>query len=61
MEDWRREYNEVRPHSSIGDKPPTALINRNDEPARHRDEAGKIYFPVRANWGAVQSKAGLSS
>lgn len=24
------------------------------QPARHRDEAGKIYLPVRANWGAVQ-------
>jgi putative transposase len=30
LEDWRREYNEVRPHSSIGDKPPIALINRDD-------------------------------
>lgn len=27
MEDWRRDYNEVRPHSAIGNKPPIALIN----------------------------------
>lgn len=25
MEDWRRDYNEVRPHSAIGNKPPAAL------------------------------------
>ena len=28
MEDWRRDYNEVRPHSAIGDLPPITLINR---------------------------------
>lgn len=22
MEEWRRDYNEVRPHSAIGNKPP---------------------------------------
>lgn len=27
MEDWRRDYNEVRPHSAIGNKPPIALMN----------------------------------
>lgn len=27
-EAWRRDYNEVRPHSAIGNKPPAALINR---------------------------------
>jgi putative transposase len=27
MEEWRREYNEVRPHSAIGDKPPITLMN----------------------------------
>jgi putative transposase len=26
-EDWRRDYNEVRPHSAIGNKPPMALMN----------------------------------
>ena len=24
---WRRDYNEVRPHSAIGNKPPIALLN----------------------------------
>lgn len=27
MEDWRRDYNEVRPHSAIGNNPPIALMN----------------------------------
>ena len=26
VEDWRVEYNEVRPHSAIGDRPPIALL-----------------------------------
>jgi putative transposase len=30
MEAWRRDYNEVRPHSAIGNKPPIELLNRND-------------------------------
>nr|WP_108820637.1 IS3 family transposase [Pseudovibrio sp. Alg231-02] len=28
LENWRRDYNEVRPHSAIGNKPPIALIKR---------------------------------
>ena len=28
VEDWRREYNEVRPHSAIGDRPPMSLIQK---------------------------------
>ena len=27
MEDWRRDYNEIRRHSAIGDKPPISLMN----------------------------------
>jgi len=27
VEDWRQEYNEVRPHSAIGDRTPMALIS----------------------------------
>jgi putative transposase len=27
MEDWRRYYNEERPHGAIGDKPPITLMN----------------------------------
>ena len=25
-ETWRRDYNEVRPHSGIGSKPPASLV-----------------------------------
>ncbi len=27
MEEWRRDYNEVRPHSAIGNMPPISLVN----------------------------------
>jgi putative transposase len=27
MEEWRRDYNEIRPHSAIGNKPPISLMN----------------------------------
>jgi putative transposase len=27
MEEWRRDYNEVRPHSAIGNNPPIKLMN----------------------------------
>jgi len=27
MEEWRKDYTEVRPHSSIGNKPPIELMN----------------------------------
>jgi len=29
LEDWRRDYNEVRPHGAIGNKPPITLTNHN--------------------------------
>ena len=28
LEDWRKDYNEVRPHGAIGHKVPNALMNR---------------------------------
>jgi len=33
---WRRDYNEVRPHSAIGNKPPISLVNQSaaHEPPR---------------------------
>ena len=27
LEAWRRDYNEVRPHGAIGNKPPITLMN----------------------------------
>ncbi len=32
LETWRVDYNNVRPHSAIGNKPPISLINRSNEP-----------------------------
>ncbi|MCA3627138.1 MAG: transposase, partial [Methylobacterium sp.] len=28
VEAWRRDYNELRPLSAIGNKPPITLVNR---------------------------------
>jgi transposase InsO family protein len=33
MEDWRRDYNEVRPHSVIGNKAPISLLNGSSAPS----------------------------
>jgi len=34
VEDWRREYNEVRPHGAIGDRAPLAMLTRLGAEAR---------------------------
>lgn len=33
MESWRKDYNEVRPHSAIGNKPPISLVSGSAAPA----------------------------
>ncbi|PXW50930.1 integrase-like protein [Chelatococcus asaccharovorans] len=33
VEAWRREYNELRPHSAIGNKPPILLQNPGGAPS----------------------------
>ena len=40
VEEWRTEYNEVRPHSAIGDRTPLSLIHlpRQDTEALNRPE-----------------------
>ena len=40
IEEWRTEYNEVRPHSAIGDRTPMSLIHRpqRDTEVVHRPE-----------------------
>jgi len=32
LEDWRRDYNEFRPHSAIGNKVPISLMNGSSAP-----------------------------
>jgi putative transposase len=34
VESWRVDYNEVRPHSAIGDRPPMTLISALEHPLR---------------------------
>jgi putative transposase len=34
VESWRVDYNEVRPHSAIGDRSPMALISAPEQPLR---------------------------
>ena len=38
--EWRRDYNEVRPHSSIGRIPPARFA------AQHRQHAGDAAHPI---------------
>ncbi|MDC7692792.1 IS3 family transposase [Asticcacaulis sp. DXS10W] len=35
MESWRKDYNEVRPHSAIGNKPPISLVSGSEALAAH--------------------------
>ena len=49
---WRRYYNEERPHGAIGHKPPISLQIPVAHPARHRDEARKLYPPVLQRMGS---------
>ena len=53
LEDWRKYYNEVRPHGAIGNKPPASLINsrRRIQPAGVT-KAGKLYLPAVQRWVA---------
>lgn len=45
LEDWRRYYNEVRPHVAIG-HPRSRCSIPMAPPARHREKAGKHYLPA---------------
>ena len=53
LEDWRKDYNEVRPHGAIGNKPPVSLITsrRRIQPAGVT-KAGKLYLPTVQRLGA---------
>ena len=45
LEAWRTDYNEVRPHGAIGNKPPIALMNRVTQPACHPDSGRETPAP----------------
>jgi putative transposase len=42
MDDRRRDYNEVRPHSAIGNMAPISLLNGSSAPRRHEPNPGKF-------------------
>ncbi len=42
VEDWRIEYNEVRPHSAIGDRPPIAVLAKTLDPSQVATEPGTL-------------------
>jgi len=42
-EAWRRDYNEVRPHSAIGNKTPIELHRMAASPASHSSEEARIF------------------
>jgi|GEM_PF-6140737 len=46
MEEWRRDYNEVQPHSAVGNKPPISLMNGSG--ASHPHEPEPENTPARA-------------
>ena len=41
LEDWRKHYNEDRPHGAIGNKPPVSLMPPVAQPARRPNKAWK--------------------
>ena len=46
VENWRRYYNEERPHGAIGNKPPILLHTTMTQPARHREKSAKLKLRV---------------
>ncbi len=46
MEDWRRDYNEVRPHSAIGHQAPISLLNGSSAPPPAWAKTGKFQHPL---------------
>ena len=51
LEDWRKDYNEVRPHGAIGNKPPVSLMTPPAPPARRRDQSPENSTFRRSNVG----------
>jgi putative transposase len=46
IESWRQHYNEVRPHSSLGYKPPTPEVLISPRPAAHIQSAPPSALPL---------------
>lgn len=65
FEEWRAEYNKVRPHSAIGDRAPMSLIQapQHDAEEPNRPEILKLNRSrfLDSPTGTYRSKASLSS
>jgi putative transposase len=46
MENLHEIYNEIRPHSAIGNKAPISLLNGSSAPRRHEPNPGKFQFKL---------------
>jgi len=59
-EDWRRDYNEVRPHSAIGNKPPISLMSCSElhGPSLSMEERWKTSSVVQ-RWGSSNEELAL--
>ena len=51
LEAWRRDYNELRPHSALGDKPPIQVHFRPGEPSRPGRKEAENSRPKRSKDG----------
>jgi hypothetical protein len=63
MEDWRRYYNEERPHGAIGQKTPIMMLNHDAQPARHHEQFTRVGVLREAGpagigqWAIIQAVA----
>jgi putative transposase len=49
IEEWRREYNEWRPHSSLDNLTPSRYLEEQDTDREHFPNNGRYSFGVRVN------------
>lgn len=52
VENWRQKYNEVRPHSAIGDRTPMFMIHRSQQGAEAATQAGDSHLNWSNFWDA---------
>jgi Integrase core domain len=55
VENWRRYYNEERPHGQPGRRARYRCSITMAQPARHRDESGKSQLPAIQSWVSAQA------
>ena len=61
LEDWRKDYNEVRPHGAIGNQPPVSLhVSRRRTQPADGIKPGKLYLPAVQSSGADQANHQLT-